>query len=114
MFLTVFDEAIVMAKILYIVQRPDEGPLMLNAYRSLATSVPFSRLTGLYAFASLKGAKLLVDVLRRATPNWNNVAKRWIISIDGGITEPKSFACCYDKAESRCGCPMAKDCSPGV
>lgn len=80
-----------MANIIYVVQRPGEGPAILNAYRNLARSIPFDRLTGLYAFASRKGARLLVDVLRRAASHWGTVAKRWVISIDGGITEPNAL-----------------------
>jgi len=80
-----------MASIIYVVQRPGEGPAILNAYRNLAMSVPFDRLTGLYAFASAKGARLLVDVLRRNAPTWSTIAKRWVISIDGGITEPNAL-----------------------
>lgn len=77
-----------MAKIAYAVQRPGEGPTILNAYRALATSVPFDRLTGLFAFASAKGALLLSSVFQQANSRWRSVAKRWVISIDGGITEP--------------------------
>jgi HKD family nuclease len=80
-----------MTNIIYVVQRPSEGPAILNAYRNLAMSVPFDRLTGLYAFASVKGARLLVDAFRKAAPNWNTVVKRWVISIDGGITEPNAL-----------------------
>lgn len=79
-----------MATISYIVQRPGEGTAILNAHRDLAAAATFSRLTGLYAFASLKGARLLTDVLR-ASGSWNGSSKRWIISIDGGITEPSAL-----------------------
>src|SRR5260221_10214042 len=72
---------------LYTVQRPGEGTAILNAYRDLATATAFNRLTGLYAFASLKGARLLTNVLG-TSPSWSAASKRWVISIDGGITEP--------------------------
>ena len=78
------------ASISYIVQRPGEGAAILNAHRNLAAAATFTRLTGLYAFASLKGARLLTDALK-ASASWNGASKRWIISIDGGITEPDAL-----------------------
>lgn len=80
-----------MPKIVYAVQRAGAGSVILNAYRELATNVPFDRLTGLYAFASTKGARLLTDVLRAAARDWSTTTKRWVISIDGGITEPDAL-----------------------
>lgn len=79
-----------MANILYTVQRPGEGTAILNACRDLAGSTTFSRLTGLYAFASHKGARLMVGTLQLA-PSWTAASKRWVISIDGGITEPEAL-----------------------
>ncbi len=74
----------------YTVQRPGEGTAILNAYRDLGVATTFNRLTGLYAFASLKGARLLTGVLG-TSPSWLAASKRWIISIDGGITEPEAL-----------------------
>ncbi len=79
-----------MAKILYTVQRPGEGTSILNACRDLAGSTTFNRLTGLYAFASYKGARLLVEILKPSA-SWASASKRWVISIDGGITEPEAL-----------------------
>lgn len=75
------------SRIAYTVQRPGEGTAVLNAYRELAGSTAFGRVTGLYAFASLKGARLLHNVLSES-PSWQAATKRWVLSIDGGITEP--------------------------
>lgn len=80
-----------MVKIVYAVQRPGQGPVILNAFRNLVTSVRFDRVSGLFAFASKKGARLLSRVIQQATPDWKNLAKRWVISIDGGITEPDAL-----------------------
>lgn len=80
-----------MASITYTVQRPGEGPAILNACGHFAAATTFQRLTGLYAFASNKGARLLVACLHKANSSWNSASKRWIISIDGGITEPKAL-----------------------
>jgi HKD family nuclease len=80
-----------MPKILYFVQRPGEGPVILNACRRLVTGTRFDRATGLYAFASKKGSQLLVQSLANANSGWAAAQKRWIISIDGGITEPEAL-----------------------
>jgi hypothetical protein len=79
-----------MANILYTVQRPGEGTAILNACRDLAAATTFNRLTGLYALASHKGARLMVSTLQLA-PSWTAASKRWVISIDGGITEPEAL-----------------------
>jgi HKD family nuclease len=80
-----------MASITYTVQRPSEGPAILIACGQLAAATEFQRLTGLYAFASSKGAKLLVACLSKASSSWTSASKRWVISIDGGITEPDAL-----------------------
>ena len=80
-----------MASITYTVQRPGEGPAILNACGQLAAATTFQRLTGLYAFASNKGARLLVACLSEACSSWPSASKRWVISIDGGITEPAAL-----------------------
>jgi len=80
-----------MFNIVYTVQRPGEGPAVLAAYRHMASKVPFDRVTGLFAFASAKGARLLCRALREACGRWDSVTKRWVISIDGGITDPEAL-----------------------
>lgn len=79
-----------MTDIAYTVQRPGHGALILNTCSQLATRVTFDRVTGLYAFASYKGARLLVDALS-SSPSWRRARKRWIISIDDGVTEPAAL-----------------------
>ena len=79
-----------MAKISFTVQRPGEGPAILNACRDLVTGTAFDRVTGLYAFATNKGARLF-GAAAAASPNWSNAHKRWVISIDGGVTEPDAL-----------------------
>lgn len=74
----------------YTVQRSGEGMAILNAHRTLCVGTSFDRLTGLYAFASLKGATLL-DRALSPSPSWRKAWKRWILSIDGGMTEPAAL-----------------------
>ena len=78
------------ARVSYTVQRSGEGAAILKACRDLAAVTTFDRVTGLYAFASLKGARLLTGVMSES-PRWPVAVKRWIISIDGGITEPNAL-----------------------
>lgn len=80
-----------MTHVTYVVQRPGYGPAIMTAYRDLTSRVPFNRLTGLYAFASRKGARLFCDAIGEVVPAWANVSKRWVISIDGGVTEPDAL-----------------------
>ncbi len=79
-----------MAAISYYVQRPGEGPVILNACRALVTGTAFDRITGLYAFATNKGVRLLAAAASPSA-NWSRSHKRWVISIDGGITEPDAL-----------------------
>lgn len=74
----------------YTVQRSGEGMAILNAHRAVCAGTLFDRLTGLYAFASLKGATLLERALSES-PSWRKASKRWVLSIDGGITEPAAL-----------------------
>lgn len=80
-----------MADLQYVVQQPGDGATILRGYRDLASSVPFNRLTGLYAFASAKGVRLFTEAMIHDVSNWRSVAKRWVISIDGGVTEPDAL-----------------------
>lgn len=80
-----------MGELSYTVQRPGSGSAVLNAYRALVGSTSFHQLTGVIAFASEKGARLLCDAFASEVPTWRTVAKRWAISIDGGITEPDAL-----------------------
>lgn len=77
-------------RLTYAVQTPEGGVSLLGATRLMTRDSEFSRVTGLYAFASLRGVKLLTDVLAEA-PGWNTATKRWVISIDRGVTEPDAL-----------------------
>jgi hypothetical protein len=80
-----------MAELTYVVQRPGEGASILSAYRQLASGVAFDRLTAMFAFASFKGARLLTTAIGESVPNWRRTRKRWVVSIDGGITGPEAL-----------------------
>lgn len=74
----------------YTVQRPFEGKRIYTAYRDSVAGLEFSRVSSFYAFASLKGAQLLNATLGESA-SWRNAVKRWIISIDDGLTEPDAL-----------------------
>lgn len=95
-------------RISYAVQRPAQGAVILNAYRALATSIPFDRITGLYAFASLKGARLLHDALSESS-SWDSAVKRWVLSIDGGITEPEAIGFLLRQRRTEVRVPNAEE-----
>ena len=95
-----------MTALKFSVQTPGDGAKILDAYRDLSASTTFSRLTGLYAFATYKGARLLVDVLK-TSPSWRSAKKRWVISIDGGITEPESLRYLLQLGKSEVRVPSA-------
>lgn len=94
--------------IAYTVQRPGGGTAILNACRELAASTAFERVTGLYAFASLKGVRLLSSALAEAG-SWALADKRWVISIDGGITEPEALRFLLNLRRAEVRIPYAEE-----
>jgi len=76
----------------FTTQQPGAGATILSAYRRLVAAAKFDRATGLYAFATKKGAQLLYKALEEASTGWTAASKRWVISIDSGITEPEALS----------------------
>lgn len=52
---------------------------------------PFDSLTAAVAYATENGCKRLVDILNESNPNWENVEKKWLVSIDYGTTESEAL-----------------------
>jgi len=88
----------------YTVQQPFQGRKIYRACTDLACSTRFQRVTGLYAFASRKGAELLAASLGESN-DWLASQKRWVISIDGGITEPSALTFLLDLPNSEVRVP---------
>jgi HKD family nuclease len=91
----------------YTVQEPFQGKKIYRACADLACSTRFQRVTGFYAFASKKGAELLAASLGESK-DWLLSLKRWVISIDGGITEPSALAFLLDLPNSEVRVPNAQ------
>ena len=73
------------------VQGPNSQSAVLREIGGAAAAGRYDRITGAFAFATKKGARLLVDALSSAMPNWNRVEKEWVVSIDYGLTEPDAL-----------------------
>lgn len=59
----------------FTVQRPSGGGAILQTYRETAAAAEFDQVTGLYAFASEKGARLLYTALDEVSSNWATAKK---------------------------------------
>jgi HKD family nuclease len=90
------------------VQRPGEGPAILNAYRELVSNIDCDRSTGLFAFATYRGASVLTAALAAASRKWREAPKRWVISVDGGVTEPGALRFLLAGAKSEVYVPDAE------
>ncbi len=65
--------------------------VVIDAIHKGASAAEFSRLRAAYAYASAGGAAEIVDTLRAAMPNWDLVAKKWLVSMDWGHTDPRAL-----------------------
>jgi len=64
-------------------------------YRGLmetASSASYDQLTVVMAYATRIGCELLVEGLETETTSWEQMRKRWLVSVDHGITEPDALA----------------------
>jgi len=61
--------------------------------QQVASADNFNRVTGVFAYATESGVRLLIDALSGGMPpgRWMGARKRWIVSIDFGRTEPKAL-----------------------
>jgi hypothetical protein len=59
---------------------------------SFASDLKYSRVDAAVAYATRRGVGLLDDWLCRSSANWQAAEKRFLISIDYGITEPRALA----------------------
>lgn len=58
----------------------------------LAASVPFQSVDAAIAYATLRGVSLFNQRLCQVAPQWAGATKRFLISIDYGITDPGALA----------------------
>lgn len=74
-----------------------------------AMSVPFTECQVLMAYASYKGCSLINTELSNKIPHWNRVKKCWLISIDGGVTEPNALEFLSELRNSEVRIPNAQE-----
>lgn len=92
----------------FTTQQPGAGATILEAYRKAAAEAEFDRATGLFAFATMKGVRLLYASLADASAGWAAARKRWVISIDSGITEPEALSFLLDQPRTEVRVPGAE------
>jgi len=73
------------------IQGPGNGAAILRAVRKAASAARFDHVTGLFAYVTESGAKLLLDALDEVMPRWRTAKKRWLVSLDFGRTEPEAL-----------------------
>jgi len=57
-----------------------------------ASSAGYDRLTVVMAYATKVGCELLVEGFETKIASWERMRKRWLVSVDHGITEPDALA----------------------
>jgi len=73
------------------IQGPQNKASVLRSIQQIAPMAKFNRVTGLFAYATKSGVDLLIEVLSQHMRNWDEVSKRWLISIDFARTEPAAL-----------------------
>lgn len=81
---------------------------MMSAITELVSYVHVQEIDIAVAYATWKGCDLLVDRLRGQLPNWRFIKKRWLISINGRITEPGALSYLQDLPNSEVRVPNLK------
>src|SRR5687767_5821970 len=76
----------------FYVQSSERPGDIFNGLIETANGVRFDELHVFMAYASLKGCYLLNETLTKECHNWTKSKKRWLISFDGGITEPSALS----------------------
>lgn len=64
---------------------------MLELIKQAASTFKYDKLTVIVAYASKLGCNVLVESLKDVTQNWDNIDKKWIISLDFGHTQPDAL-----------------------
>ena len=75
-----------------IIQTPDRpGAVLAGIERSAASEQGFDSLRGAFAYATGGGVLELFEALARSVHDWDAMQKRWLVSIDYGISEPRAL-----------------------
>lgn len=73
------------------IQGPDNGSATLKLIKQIASVGRYDNLLSQFAYATKGGVQLLKDALSTELKNWPRMRKRWLISIDFGLTEPEAL-----------------------
>lgn len=74
-----------------VVQGLDNGATIVNLIKDIAKKEKYKRVTGVFAYATDAGVKLLLNALKENMTGWHQIEKRWVVSIDYARTEPEAF-----------------------
>jgi len=92
-----------------IIQSSNNAGEIFDSLMNTAVSIEFSEFEILMAYASYRGCYLFHEELTKRFAGWSKVKKRWLISIDGGVTEPKALKFLRDLNNSEVKIPHAKE-----
>lgn len=73
------------------IQGPDNGSATLKLIKKVASVGRYNNIFSQFAYATRGGVQLINDVLAAEISDWVNIRKRWLISLDFGLTEPKAL-----------------------
>jgi HKD family nuclease len=91
---------------LHIQTTQNRGEMLSTIVRAASTA-NYDKLTVLVAYATKIGCEILVSELRHACPNWANMTKTWIISLDFGHTQPEALEYLTQLTKSSVAIPNA-------
>ncbi len=80
---------------------------MLQAIRNAASAARYDSITVLVAYATKLGCAILVNGLSAVCPDWADMKKNWIVSIDFGYTQPDALEYLAQLPESTVAIPNA-------
>src|SRR2546428_1513619 len=89
------------------VQGPGNGASVLRLIRRTASAAQFDYVTGLFAYVTEQGAKLLIDALQETMSGWKRAQKRWLVSLDYGRSEPEALKVLSTLSSSKVFAPYA-------
>jgi HKD family nuclease len=73
------------------IQTEETAGAIYDGLMRTASSASYDRLTVVMAYATRVGCELLTEGFTDNLPSWDQIKKRWLISIDGGITQPDAL-----------------------
>lgn len=73
-----------------------------------ARKMTFTEMDVAVAYATLKGSKLLNEKLEKVIPKWGTIKKRWLVSINGKVTEPEAISYLAGLQNSEVRIPFGK------